>query len=76
MNAFLIPIPQSGLHFALAFRLLAGLEVLQQKRDLLAECVQGFPPMRASVLVPVAGEELVEEFVDVVEHFLVVRGGS
>lgn len=48
---------------------------MQKKTELLAECVQGFPPDAAAVLVFVADEELVQERVDVLEHGDVVGWG-
>jgi hypothetical protein len=74
MHHSLIPIPQPRFHLALPLFLFAGLELLQQKMHLLAECMKRPPPMGALVLVSVPDEELVEEGVDVVQHcFFMLR---
>lgn len=41
---------------------------------MLSKSMEALPPMAAAVLVAVAGEEVVEKFVDVNKHFLVMLG--
>lgn len=67
-----VPVPQSGFDFLLALAPLA-LEFLHEQTELLAEGVEALPPVRAAVLVPVADEDFVEQFVDIVEHGDFVR---
>lgn len=42
---------------------------------MLSESVQALPPVAATVLVAVTGEEVIEEFVDIDQHSFVMRGG-
>ena len=73
MNATVIPIPQSRLNLALKLVLLGGLHLLKQEPELLSKRMEALPPMAAAVLIFVADEDLVEEFVDILKHCLVMR---
>ncbi len=68
MHDAAVPKSQSRFYFALPPFQRAVLKLLEQEVDLLAECVQAFPPRAALVLVSVAREDFVEERVDVVKH--------
>lgn len=43
--------------------------------ELLSKSAKTLPPMAAAVLVAVAGENVVQELVDINQHFLVMFGG-
>lgn len=73
MHTSPIPKPQSRFEFTFSLFDWTFFKVLQQKTNLPPEPVQRFPPRGALMLVSIAGEDLVEEGVNVVQHRDVMR---
>lgn len=72
MNTLLVPISQPCFNLCWTFGFLTSVHFGQQESELLSEGVQALPPMTVAVLVSIAREKLVEEFINVDEHSFVM----
>jgi hypothetical protein len=76
VNALLVPELQSSLQLLRNSRFLLAFHLLQEQGELLAELRQALEPVASMVLIPVAYEDQVEEFLDVEERLLVTLIGA
>jgi hypothetical protein len=76
VNALLVPELQSSLQLLRNSRFLLAFHLLQEQGELLAELRQALEPVASVVLIPVAHEDQVEEFLDIEERLLVTLIGA